>query len=133
MPAAELSLIVLQTRDLEAARAFYSAIGLRFTGEQHGRGPFHYSCQLNGAVLELYPRQAASPPNEARDTTIVHGFSVASLDQPLDALRTLGAEVVSPPKITPWGRRARVMDPDGRTIEISEPNTTSSHEITGGR
>src|SRR5882672_11301872 len=41
-PPPTLSLIVLQSSDVEAAREFYSLLGLSFVEEQHGKGPRHY-------------------------------------------------------------------------------------------
>jgi len=34
---------------------FFTALGLVFESEQHGRGPKHYACQRGGQVFELYP------------------------------------------------------------------------------
>ena len=55
---AKCSLIVLKTKNLENALKFYSALGLEFTLEKHGKGPEHYAATLDyGLVLELYPSQ----------------------------------------------------------------------------
>ena len=52
-----VTLIVLRCADLERSVAFYAALGLTVTREQHGTGPVHFSCTLDhGVVLELYPR-----------------------------------------------------------------------------
>ena len=50
-----VSLIVLYTADLEAARAFYAGLGLSLAREQHGHGPVHYSALLGPTMLQLYP------------------------------------------------------------------------------
>ncbi len=50
------------------------------------------------------------------------GFRVASLEPALEALEPLGVRILTPPRTTPWGRRAVVQDPDGRAVEISEPH-----------
>jgi hypothetical protein len=50
-----LSLLVLRCSNVAASRRFYEAIGLTFREEQHEGGPAHWSCDLDGVVLELYP------------------------------------------------------------------------------
>jgi len=100
---------VLKTPDLERMRAFYEAIGIRFTEEQHGKGPVHYAGQLGDAVLELYPLLDSA----VADTTTRLGFGVDNLN---DVLRRLG--LASEPQRTEWGPRAVVHDPDGRAVEL---------------
>ena len=61
-----LTLLVLYVADIDEALRFYTAVGLRFTVEQHGSGPRHYSAALPGAVvLELYPA-GSRPPTRTR-------------------------------------------------------------------
>lgn len=51
-----LDYIVIYCADPAASAAWYSdALGIRFTRERHGGGPVHYSTQLDGTVVELYP------------------------------------------------------------------------------
>ena len=51
-----LTYLVLYVSDIDASRDWYeSALGLRFTEEQHS-GPVHYSTKLeDGTVVELFP------------------------------------------------------------------------------
>ncbi|MGE5195040.1 MAG: VOC family protein [Deltaproteobacteria bacterium] len=49
------------------------------------------------------------------------GFPAVSVDEKVAKLRKLGAEVLSDPHDSPWGRRAALNDPDGHRIEITEP------------
>lgn len=53
--AAQLNLLVLRCRDLEACKRFYEQLGFEFQQEQHRTGPVHYAAQLEGMVFELYP------------------------------------------------------------------------------
>ena len=117
---ATLSLIVLRCVDLEASRTFYAALGLCFETEQHGNGPVHYSCQLGDLVLELYPGKPGSAPARTVGGATMHGFRVTSLDAVLSSLRVQQAEIVHPPSDSPWGRRAIVLDPDGRAVELTQ-------------
>ena len=118
-PPAELSpptlaLIVLQSADVESAKDFYSLLGMSFVEEQHGQGPRHYSANLGGLVLEIYPCQGSTSISSLRI-----GFRVPSLDRTLDMLRRRGARIVREAKDSPWGRRAVVEDPDGNRVELA--------------
>jgi hypothetical protein len=46
------------------------------------------------------------------------GFAVESVDK---VIAELQIEPLNPPKDSQWGRRATLLDPDGRMIEISQP------------
>lgn len=123
MSNASPSLIVLRTADLDAALAFYRAIGIEFLEEQHGNGPVHYAAELDGMVLEIYPGEPGSAPDRKQGGATMLGFRVNSVDAVLAALNQ---QPLSPPKDTAWGRRALVLDPDGRAVEITQPLTEAS-------
>lgn len=112
---AELSLVVVYAADVARSKQFYESLGLAFTAERHGKGPEHFACQLEGIVFEIYPRKAehqGSPPMRI-------GFRVPSVDAALRMIESGGGAVVSPPRDSPWGRRAVLTDPDGYQIEIT--------------
>jgi catechol 2,3-dioxygenase-like lactoylglutathione lyase family enzyme len=115
-----LDLIVLRCGDLEAAREFYAAVGLRLVEEKHGEGPRHYSCQFGETVFELYPAKLGTTPARQPADPSRLGFRVDALDPILAAVQALGAPVKQFP--TPAGRerKAVVLDPDGRTFELHE-------------
>ena len=121
-----LNLVVVRSPDIERAAAFYSRLGLRFVRHRHGSGPEHLSAELGGSVFELYPEVANEP---ATSGTRV-GFSVPSLDSAIAALSEHPGVIISPPKDSPWGRRAVVADPDGHRVELLQQSTAchpSSH------
>jgi lactoylglutathione lyase len=109
-----LSLVVLQSRDVEKAKDFYSLLGLSFVEEQHGKGPRHYSSILGALVLEIYPCQGDGQPAPLRI-----GFRVPRLDQILNTMRCGGVPIVRELKDSPWGRRGVVEDPDGNRVELA--------------
>lgn len=114
---ARLNLLVIRVADLGAARRFYEALGLDPQVEQHGTGPEHLSCVKHGIVFEIYPRQAGTKSTAA----VRIGFSVPALDSHfLSKLRGSGAEFVSEPGDSEWGRRVVLRDPDGHRIELVE-------------
>ena len=61
LPPPTLSLIVLQSGDIERAKDFYSLLGLSLAEERHGKGQLHYSATLGELVLEIYPCQGRQP------------------------------------------------------------------------
>jgi catechol 2,3-dioxygenase-like lactoylglutathione lyase family enzyme len=63
-----LDLLVLRTSDVEAARRFYEALGLRFQEERHGLGPRHFSSRLGATVLEVDRAAAVASVAQYRAT-----------------------------------------------------------------
>ena len=113
-----VNLLVLRSVDIHRARTFYlRALGLPFVRERHGDGPEHYSYQVDGFVLELYPLATGE---ESTSSTRI-GFSVDSVDELVLYVREEGAEVISEPHDSVWGRRAVIKDLDGHTLELVTP------------
>ncbi len=112
-----VNLIVLRSPDIHHAAAFYRALGLLFSLERHGDGPDHYTSSVNGFVFELYPLSEGQTPT----TSVRIGFNVDSVDGLVPLAREAGAEVVSGPHDSPWGRRAVLKDLDGHTVELVTP------------
>jgi predicted enzyme related to lactoylglutathione lyase len=118
-----LNLVVIRVADFERSASFYRSMQMPLTKERHGAGPDHYSVDLGGVVMELYPRRS-----EAEATTQTRiGFVVDKLDEVLAASQASGGQLIAAAKDSPWGRRAIVKDPDGHTIELVEsPKDPSS-------
>lgn len=112
-----VNLLVLRSPDIHRAARFYRELGLLFTVERHGSGPEHYSSSVDGFVFELYPLAPGSSPTTG--TRI--GFRVDSVDELVPLLKAAGAELVSAPHDSVWGRRAVVRDLDGHTVELITP------------
>src|SRR4051794_14241512 len=111
------NLLMLRSPDIHKAAVFYRALGLLFTVERHGNGPEHFTSLMNGFVFEIYPLA----PGQTPTTGTRIGFSVDSVDRLVPFVREAGAEVVTEPHDSPWGRRAVVKDLDGHTIELLTP------------
>jgi lactoylglutathione lyase len=116
-PPPHLNLVVLRSPDIHRAAKFYSALGLLFTAHSHGSGPEHCSSEVSGLVFEIYPATTKSAPTTG--TRI--GFNVDSVDELIPLLTQAGAQIVSPPSDSEWGRRAVVRDIDGHTVELVTP------------
>lgn len=113
----QLNLVVLRSSNLEEAAKFYREIGFVFARHAHGSGPEHYASEANGMVFEIYPLSAKSSPTTG--TRI--GFKVESVDEVVAKLSKIGANVVTPPADSEWGRRAVVKDFDGHSVELVTP------------
>jgi len=116
MSQVALNLVMIRSIDLERAARFYGVLGLSFSKHRHGSGPEHFACELGSAVFEIYPRK---DDTDSTSSTRI-GFRVPSVDAAIAALQAIGVTVVSPPKDSPWGRRAVVDDFDGHRVEITE-------------
>jgi len=117
MPPPRLNLVVLRSPDIHRAVELYRRIGLSFTLHSHGSGPEHYASDSDGTVFEIYPLGPKSSPTAG--TRI--GFRVDSVTELVPLLLAAGAEVITPPADTEWGRRAVVRDLDGHIVELVTP------------
>lgn len=111
-----LNLVVLRSADMTRAAEFYARLGLRFERHRHGSGPEHLAAELGGGVFEIYPQ---SPEGPATLGTRI-GFRVPGIDAIVAGLSDSPGAVISPPKDSPWGRRAVLADPDGHRVELLE-------------
>lgn len=102
MSSVELNLVVLRSVDIDRAAQFYQGLGLEFTKHRHGKGPEHCAAEMEGLVFEIYPRSA---DGESSAGTRI-GFRVAPVEEAVAALEKAGGKLMSPPKDSPWGRRA---------------------------
>jgi len=110
-----LNLVLIRVEDIEWSKAFFELLVFRFSRHQHGNGSEHYACEFPTFVFEIYPR-LEKPSVGARI-----GFSVASVERAVCAIREAGYAVLSQPKDSPWGRRAVVRDLDGHHVELKTP------------
>ncbi|MEM7248584.1 MAG: VOC family protein [Acidobacteriota bacterium] len=120
MSLPEVGALILFASDLDRTLAFYRALGMPLEAESHDSGPVHHAGELGPvhvAIFEGEPDEATA--HRHAGSTMV-GFAVDSVDAAVDALRNLGAEITQEPADYPWGRRALVVDPDGRTVELFE-------------
>lgn len=108
-----LSLLVLRCVDIEATRAFYELLGLRFVRQRHGDGVEHLACEESDVIVELYPATGTRPVSTER-----LGFVVASLDQVVGEVAARGGRIRTQPALSEFGYRAVIEDPDGRAVEL---------------
>ena len=118
MADVSLSLLVLKTRQVEQLRAFYQTLGVDLTEEKHGKGPVHFAGRAGAVVIEVYPLPDDGSPV---DSSTRLGFAVEAVAEVIRALEGIGTKIVTSPKETAWGFQAVVKDPDGRSVELTQP------------
>jgi lactoylglutathione lyase len=117
----EMASLVLYAADAAATAAFYRAIGLELTDEDHGEGPVHYATELGPVHFAIYPAQVPGRATERRSGgSFFPGFYVQSLDRAADALARAGALMLTRHEQMPWGCRVVAQDPDGRAVEVNQ-------------
>lgn len=109
-----LNLVVLQSADFDRTTAFYNKLGITFDRHRHGNGPEHLAAELADCVLEFYP--ATTTPIQP----IRIGLKVPNLEAVIASFQDTPDAILSPPKTTPWGRRAILKDPSGHKVELTE-------------
>lgn len=90
---------------------FYEKLGISFQREKHGSGLEHFSTELNGIVLELYPATDKYPVDSCR-----LGFVLPDNDAMF--LENQNIQVVSQYFSAQFQVNV-ITDPDGRKLEIS--------------
>jgi catechol 2,3-dioxygenase-like lactoylglutathione lyase family enzyme len=105
----ELSLIVLRSSDVDAARRFYEAIGLTWQEEQHGSGPKHHSARVGEILFELYPARDGSGGR------VRLAFCVEYPQQTAEAAIAAGGRRLPGKHRNPG---MVVEDPDGNQVEL---------------
>ena len=113
----KLNLIVLRADDVPALVRFYTALGMQFEAHQHGKGAPHWAWEAaDGTVFEIYPKRNAADSTQS----VRLGFAVPNIEQTLAGLNGHSYTVISAPKLSQWGKRAVVDDPEGHRIELIE-------------
>lgn len=107
-----LNLVVLRSSNPASLADFYSQLGLVFQQEQHGNGPAHFAAEMEGSVLEIYPRRAEG----ASTSGIRLGLTVPHLS---DLIETLG-DAVHSQRSTEHGLQAVIVDPEGHVLELTQ-------------
>jgi predicted enzyme related to lactoylglutathione lyase len=117
---AELSMVVLSTRDVPSLRSFYRALGW---SEQAGSTDELCRFQLGAVVLTLYSdphvTDGTGSAGPSHTTLVIPFASAELLDAAYRTASDAGAELLVPPTDQPWGGRSSVMaDPEGHRWEF---------------
>ncbi|MEM7575167.1 MAG: VOC family protein [Bacteroidota bacterium] len=113
----ELNLLVIRSAQAARLAEFYSLLGVQWEFHRHGSGPWHYSANCAGVVLEIYPLKKDS---DQIDPSLRLGFRVKDLDDLLSKFQKRGIKIKVSAKQGSWGYRAVVEDIEGRSVELVE-------------
>jgi lactoylglutathione lyase len=114
MPAPRLNLIVLRAIDPTVLVRLYTLFGCRFQRERHGTGPEHFSADLGGTILEIYPRSQATPSTAG----VRLGFTVSDLRAVTAAIE--GEHLATNCVFDLVPGRAVLIDLEGHRIELNQ-------------
>jgi len=113
----QANLIVIRSRDIASLADFYSMLGCTFEKHSHGKGPEHYAHDQGGVVFEIYPLK----DDQAPTTSVRIGFKVKSIDVILEKVKSSEkGKVLAEAKVSEWGKRAVIEDPEGHKVELTE-------------
>jgi predicted enzyme related to lactoylglutathione lyase len=124
MPATVQPVIVTPT--LPLLLAFYKALlGAVEISRVPGEGPaFYVGLQIGNAELGIVTDGEAdiAAPQRILLNVNVGDLGVGSVEGLLEHVEVLGGRVLGPPNDMPWGQRvAHILDPDGNTVNLTEP------------
>jgi lactoylglutathione lyase len=122
MTRTRMNAVIVWTVAYEPMVAFYRALGLPLSEEQHDDGPVHVAGEVAGVHVAIYRAEvgasgAAGAPGYRTAGGAMLGFVVPAIDPILAAL---APPIVRGPEDMPWGRRVVITDPDGRAVELTE-------------
>ena len=124
MPATVQPVIV--TPALPLLLAFYKALlGAVEISRVPEDGPaFYVGLQIGNAELGMVTDGEAdiTAPQRILLNVNVADLGVGDVESLLKHVEPLGGRVLSPPSYMPWGQRvAHIQDPDGNTVNLTEP------------
>ncbi len=124
MPATVQPVIV--TPALPLLLAFYKALlGAVEISRVPEEGPaFYVGLRIGNAELGIVTDGEAdiAAPQRILLNVNVGDLGVGGVEALLDHVEVLGGRVLGPPNDMPWGQRvAHIQDPDGNTVNLTEP------------
>jgi predicted enzyme related to lactoylglutathione lyase len=114
------------TPTLPLLLAFYKALlGAVEISRVPEDGPaFYVGLQIGNAELGIVTDGEAgiAAPQRILLNVNVGDLGVGGVEDLLEHVEVLGGQVLGPPNDMPWGQRvAHILDPDGNTVNLTEP------------
>ncbi len=119
----DLGALILFTDNLETVVKFYTAIGAPLELEDHGDDRLHYACELGQSHFAIFESSSGAAAEFRSGGSSLTGFTVNSLEDALEASKSMKTEIIQGPTEYPWGWRALMKDPDGRVLELFQRPT----------
>ena len=88
----KLNLLVIRTQEPELLKAQYELLGMNFEYHKHEKSPYHYACETNGFVFEIYPLTKSMT---VADASLRLGFDVHNLPQTIETLKETNWKILS--------------------------------------
>lgn len=108
---------------------FYQLLGIPLapdTHEEPGHAT-HFEADVDGVHYAIFPakdngakQDLGSGPGTTSGATML-GLAVEELERLSEQLKARGVRFRTPLQDTPWGKRIVVFDPDGRAVELYQP------------
>lgn len=128
MTAQRLNFVCLTVSDIDRSIHFYrDVLGLALHDSSHDAeqndpwfgGPHAATSWTDGAFLHfaLYPKLE---PQRPVTTASQLGFSVSDIDAVHRNVLASNVTVLHEPRIEPWGKTARYLDPDDNIVSITQ-------------
>jgi predicted enzyme related to lactoylglutathione lyase len=120
MPEATVQPVILSA-DLERLITFYTTLfDAKPVTRVPSEGPaFYVGLQIGSSMLGLVADAAAQTDGAPR---ILLSVDVESVDGLLEHVEGAGGSVLGSPNDMPWGQRvAHVRDPDGNSVNLTQP------------
>ena len=115
----------LLTRDYRRAQEFFTAV-FGYTYDEVGNDEFQYSTfQVGGRGVGGMGSMPPGVPDRVPAHWRVY-FEVEDPDEIVDRVVKLGGTVINPPEDSPFGRMARVADPQGAPVSVIHGQDPSS-------
>lgn len=114
----EITSITLNTAHLDSMLRFFLALGLECFPKEVEKGGGYYRGFCGSVEINLYNLPSAV---RERAPNFQLSFSVSELDRRFARLCEIpGVQSVMDPTLLPGGKKAILIDPDGRSVELTE-------------
>lgn len=110
--------ILVTERVAELAEFYQKGLGLEFEREDHGGLDIHYGVDIGNVHFGIHPPGNFGNRGPSRGTALA--FAVSTIDEHLDTLKGLGAEVIREPHDEGFGPVVTLADPQGNLFELVE-------------
>ncbi|MBX2989025.1 MAG: VOC family protein [Bdellovibrionaceae bacterium] len=117
----QLTSLIINTAHPVEMLEFYGRLGLHFETKKISKGGQCHKAFIGPVELSLFEAHAGAPFRAAPDVQLT--FRIMELDKVVRDLSLIkGVECLMDPTLLPEGKKAILLDPDGRAIELIEMN-----------
>ena len=105
-------------------KALFGAVEISRVPEKENGPAFYVGLQIGNAELGVVADGEAgvTAPQRILLNVNVADLGVGDVESLLEHVEVLGGQVLGPPNDMPWGQRvAHILDPDGNTVNLTEP------------